>query len=499
MRSINFGLDANRLASDRVIVSIVHQELLIAGHRIGGPCDQAVGKEVVRNPYNNSVVGTVAEGGWSELSTCLEAAQDAFKTWRKSSIGTRIELLTNIAELARQRRQELAELAVLEIGKPISMALAEVDRLVRTFEIAARELENNEEWITQHVDISFDPRSQGAKAFVERRPRGVIFAITPYNWPYNLAAHKIAPALATRNTVVLKPNPLSALCTLTLAHLIQEAGCPPGVLNCWNGATPLVEKALNDSRVNMISFTGSAAVGWSIKAGHPRIPVALELGGNAPAIICPSADLDDAVKKLVPSAYGYAGQVCISLQNLFVHEQVYDAFREKLLLSVQHIVSGDPSKEDVVCGPLIGPTFVQKVQTMIEDAIQKGGKVIEGGQTSGNLMMPTLIEDTPADAAIMTDEAFGPVLTLNRFDKLESLIERLNQGKYGIHAALFTKSDDDLVTFSDLAYGGLIVNDAPSVRFDNLPYGGVRESGFGREGVRYAMEEMTELRSLVNR
>ncbi len=477
----------------------MHQELLIAGHRIGGPCDQAVGKEIVRNPYDQSVVGTVAEGGWSELSTCLEAAQDAFKTWRKSSSGTRIELLTNIADLARERRQELAELAVLEIGKSITMALAEVDRLVRTFEIAARELEDNEEWITRHIDISFDPRSQGGKAFVERRPRGVIFAITPYNWPYNLAAHKIAPALASGNTIVLKPNPLSALCTLTLAHLIQEAGCPPGVFNCWNGATPLVEKALKDPRVNMISFTGSATVGWSIKAAHPRIPVALELGGNAPAIVCSSADIDEAIRKLVPSAYGYAGQVCISLQNLFVHEAIYDAFREKLVAAVQKTVTGDPRREEVLCGPLISPLFVQKVQTMVDDAVSKGAKILVEGEVKGNLMPPVLVENAPLNSAIMTEEAFGPVLTLNTFADLDALIATLNQGKYGIHASIFTKSDEDLSAFTDLSFGGLVINDSPNVRFDNLPYGGVRESGFGREGVRYAMEEMTELRSTLKR
>ncbi|MBI1334311.1 MAG: aldehyde dehydrogenase family protein [Armatimonadetes bacterium] len=485
----------HREASIASYISVVHQELLIAGYRIGGPCDQAVGKEVVRNPYDGSIVGTVAEGGWSELSTALASAHDAFDSWRKSSIGTRIELLLNIASLTKARRQELADLAVKEIGKPVNMALAEVDRLVRTFELAAKELESDE-WISRHVDISYDPRSQGAKAFVERRPRGVVYAITPYNWPYNLAAHKLAPALATGNTVILKPNPLSALCTLTLAHLIHEAGCPPGVVNCWNGPTPLVEKALRDPRVKMISFTGSAAVGWSIKQAHSQLPVTLELGGNAPAIICSSADLDQAIGKLVPSAYGYAGQVCISLQNLYVHESVYDEVRIRLIEAVKAVSTGDPSREETLCGPLIGTNLVEKILNMIDAS---GGKVLVGGEPNGNLLPPQLIEEPRPGSPLMTEEVFGPVLTLSRFSDLGDLAKDLNCGKYGIHASIFTNSDDDILVASEIETGGLIVNDSPSLRFDSLPYGGVRESGFGREGVCYAMEEMTELRSTVIR
>lgn len=477
----------------------MHQELLVAGHRIGGPCDQAVGKEVVRNPYDGTIVGTVAEGGWSELSTCLAAASDSFQTWRYSSIEERIELLTKISKLASVRREELADLAVKEIGKPITMALAEVDRLVRTFDLAARELKENPEWRRTKTDISFDTRSKLAKAFVERRPRGVVFAITPYNWPYNLAAHKVAPALATGNTIVLKPNPLSALCTLTLAHLIQEAGCPAGVINCWNGPTKLVEKGLADPRVSMISFTGSATVGWLIKAAHPKLPVILELGGNAPAIICPSANLRDAVEKCVASAYGYAGQVCISLQNLYVHRDVYDQVKDLLLAAIKNLPTGNPVDDKVVCGPLISTAFVDKVQAMIDEAVAGGGSLLIEGKAEKTLMPAQLIEDAPSDSRLMTEEAFGPVLTLSVYDDLNELVGTLNRGKYGIHASVFTASEEDIAIASKLEFGGVVVNDSPSLRFDNLPYGGVRESGFGREGVRYAMLDMTEATSIVRR
>ncbi len=474
----------------------MHQELLIAGHRIGGPCDQAVGKEVVRNPFDGSVVGTVAEGGWSELSTALAAGDEAFQSWRHSTLDERIIVLTKIAELTKERRQELADLAVLEIGKPITMALAEVDRLVRTFEIAARFLQDHPEWFAHAADIAFDPRSQGASAVVERRPRGLIFAITPYNWPYNLAAHKLAPAIATGNTILLKPNPLSALCTLTLAHLIQEAGCPPSLVQCWNGPTPLVEKALADPRVKMISFTGSAAVGWSIKAKNPKTPVTLELGGNAPAIVCPSADQEDAVKKLVPSAFGYAGQVCISLQNIFVHESIYQDFRSRLVHAVKHVPTGDPRGEDIVCGPLINRTFVDKTLAMVEAS---AGTVLVSGEANGNLLPPILVDDPGAHSPLMTEEAFGPVVTISPFSDLDELVARLNRGKYGIHASIFTSDDADIESAKGIEYGGLVINDSPSLRFDNLPYGGVRESGVGREGVEYAMAEMTELRSVMRR
>jgi acyl-CoA reductase-like NAD-dependent aldehyde dehydrogenase len=477
----------------------MHQELLVAGHRIGGPCDQAVGEEVVRNPYDGSIVGTVAEGGWSELSTCLAAASDSFQTWRHSTIEERIELLVKISKLVSVRREELADLAVREIGKPITMALAEVDRLVRTFDVAVSELKGNPEWKRTKVDVSFDTRSKSAKAFVERRPKGVVFAITPYNWPYNLAAHKIAPALATGNTIVLKPNPLSALCTLTLAHLVQEAGCPPGVINCWNGPTKVVEKGLADPRVSMISFTGSAGVGWQIKTAHPKIPVILELGGNAPAIICRSANLRDAVEKCVTSAYGYAGQVCISLQNLFVHRDVYEEVKGLLLKAVQKLSVGDPVDDKVVCGPLISSSLVDKVQQMIGEAVDGGGKLLAGGEAQKNLLPPQLVEDAPTDSRLMKEEAFGPVLTLTAFDDLESLVQRLNRGCYGIHASVFTASDEDIAVANRLEFGGIVINDAPSLRFDNLPYGGMRDSGFGREGVRYAMLDMTDPTSIVRR
>jgi acyl-CoA reductase-like NAD-dependent aldehyde dehydrogenase len=473
---------------------MAHYEMLIAGHRIGGPCDQSVGKELVRNPADGSVVGTVAEGGWSELSTCLAAAEDAFQTWRHSTPSERAELLENIAMLVLERKSELAELAVLEIGKPLPIAMAELDRCVVTFKLSAKEARklplSYPEGETE--DISYDRRSEGAKAFSRRIPRGVIFAITPYNWPFNLAAHKIGPALASGNTVVLKPSPLAAACTMQLALLVQEAGCPPGVLNCWNGPTPLVARALRDPRTSYLSFTGSAEVGWKLKSEYPQLPMTLELGGNAPAIICKSANLMEAVTRLVASAYSYAGQVCISAQNIFVAREVFDEFCR---LWEEATLAFSPS----MVGPMISKAAADKVEEWIEEGIQAKGSVLVGGQRVGNSVAPTAMVNVPELCRLLQDEVFGPVVTLTPFNTLGEVCSKLKKGKNAIHASIFTEDESEINQAIEVDYPGWIINDAPNLRFDSLPYGGERESGWGREGVPSAMNEFTTPQIIVIR
>lgn len=477
---------------------MVHRELLIDGHFVGGPCDQATGKEVIRNPYDQSVVGTAAEGGLNELRGCLDAAWDAFQTWRFSSRAERQALLRRIAVSVRERSEELVGILTDEVGKPVIWSRGEVARLALTFDYAADALSD---WGVESVPVDLDPRGAGHSCVVERFPIGPVLCIVPYNWPFNLAAHKIAPALAVGNTVILKPSPLAPLSTLTLARLIHEAGCPPGVLNAWNGPSQVISKVSHDPRCRMVSFTGSPAVGWQVKKDlPPTTKVTLELGGNAFALVRADADLEWAATRCVAGGYGYAGQVCIAVQHVLAEASILDSLRELLIRKTNECPWGDPHSEATVCGPMISAEAADKVQSWVDEAVSAGARIIAGGGREGNVLKPVLLEDVPASVKLSCEEVFGPVLTLASFDSFEEALQRVNQSEYGIHTGLFTQDlSSAQKAFRELEVGGLIVNDYPTLRFDNMPYGGVKKSGFGREGVRYAMDEMTELKAMVIR
>ena len=477
---------------------MLHAEMLIDGHFVGGPCDQATGKAVIKNPYDGSVVGTAAEGGLGELRGCLDAATDAFQTWRHSPIAERKRLLRRIAELVRDRREELVELLALEVGKPVVWGRGEVDRMAITFELAGAELDS---WGSSDVTSGSDPRGKDYAAQIARFPIGPIFCIVPYNWPFNLAAHKIAPALATGNTVILKPSPLAPICTLTLARLIHEAGSPHGVLNAWLGPDAVIEKVSHDPRCRMVSFTGSPAVGWKVKqALPPDKKVTLELGGNGFAVICADAELDWATDRCVLGGYGYAGQVCIAVQHVLVEAPAYEQVRQMFVEKTNACKWGDPRMEGTVCGPMIDSRVADRVEEWVREAVEGGARVIAGGGREGNVVKPTLVEAVPPGARLYSEEVFGPVLALERFEEFDGAIARINSSAYGIHSGIFT-SDELRIdkAFRELEVGGVVVNDYPTLRFDNLPYGGVKQSGYGREGVRHAMEEMTEWKTLVVR
>lgn len=474
-----------------------HAEMLIDGHFIGGPCDQSVPKAVIRNPYNGSVAGTAAEGGWNEAEAAMAAATEAFASWRWSTPTDRAALLSRIAAAILDRREELAELLVEEIGKPVTWARGEVDRMAVTFDLSASAAL---ELGPFRQDLSYDVRGKDYEGTWQRVPLGPTLCIVPWNWPFNLAAHKIGPALAVGNTVALKPASLSPISTLTLARLIHECGCPPGVLNAVNVPGKIAERMAQDARIKKVSFTGSPEVGWGLKTLLPTKRVTLELGGDASAIVLEDADLDWTAKRCALSAFGYAGQVCISLQHVWAVESVYEAIRDKLVAATRACPTGDPRLESTVCGPLISAEEAGRVQVWIEEAVRGGGTVLAGGNREGNVLTPTLIEGVPVASKLGCQEVFGPVMTLDRVASFEEAIERVNASPYGIHASIFTK---DAAKASEVArrleVGGVVVDDFPSLRFDGLPYGGVKESGFGREGVPFTVEEMTELKSVVRR
>lgn len=462
---------------------------------MGGPCDQSIGKTQHYAPYDGALVGTAAEAGWSEVTAAHDAAETAFEAWRCSEKSTRATLLSKIAETVRERKLELAELMAQEIGKPITQASAEVDRLAMTFELSAKlALQDHK----RTIDVSYDPRDTGLSCTSDRFPIGPVLAIVPYNWPFNLAAHKIGPALAAGNTVVVKTPSMGTLCTLALGRIIHESGCPDGVVNVLNMPSALAQKAALDDRISMLSFTGSPKVGWMLKQLLPRKRVALELGGDATAVIAADADFEKALRELPLSAFAYAGQICISLQHILVHDSIYEQFKGKFIEAVEKIPTGDPMLEDTICGPVISDDAADKIMELLADAESAGATILAGGNRTGRVIEPTVLECITRDQALGREEAFAPLVTIQPYATDEEAIAWINASQYGIHASLYTKDEQRIAKFfAQLEIGGLIINNPPSLRFDSMPYGGVKNSGFGREGVENTFHEMTEEKLLL--
>lgn len=472
-----------------------HQELLIQGAFIGGPCDSSVPKSVVKSPWSGSVVGVAAEGLAAHGRAAVEAASEAAEAWSCLSLDTRRQALHRMAERLEDRAESLAQLMVQEIGKPISLARGEVQRAVLTLRLTA-ELPWDE--ADQPVQPGPDPRAPGYRISFRRRSLGAVVAITPYNWPINLAIHKIAPALLVGNTVVLKGSPFAALSTLALGRALQEADLPPGVLNVLHGELDLAQAICQHPETALVSFTGSPAVGWKLYRDLAPKPVKLELGGNAPALILPSANLERAARELAISAMGYAGQVCISAQNVIVHESVREEFESRLRQALEELPVGDPSLEETVCGPMIHAEAAERVRALIREA-ENHATVVRFGEDHRNLVAPTLILDPAEGSACLNEEVFGPVLTLRSFTDAESVIEHMNRSAYRLQASLYGDAATIRGLADKLKFGGVVLNGPPSTRFDAMPYGGEGASGSGREGPAFATEDFTRLQSIVQR
>jgi acyl-CoA reductase-like NAD-dependent aldehyde dehydrogenase len=476
---------------------MVHRELLIDGVFIGGVCDQEIAKDVIRSPWDESVVGTAAEASVGEVEAALDAAHRAFDSWKSSATHARQALLRRVAAALRERCDEFAALMVAEIGKPIYLARGEVARAAMTFDLAADALS---EPCGEVIRADYDPRGLNCRIITERFPVGPVLAIVPYNWPINLAAHKIAPALAAGNSIIVKASEKAPLSTLSLCRLIHEAGCPPGVLNAVNCGPKLSERMVTDPRVAVVSFTGSPAVGWHVKGLVPEKRVTLELGGDAFAAIGHDVNAEQVARAVALSAFSYAGQVCVSTQHALVHEQAFGSVRTSLATEALNFPTGDPRLEETRCGPMIDRASADRVEEWIEEAIAAGAKPLHRGRRQGNLLGPTVLEDVPPDVRLGCDEVFGPVLTLARFETWARAYQRINASRFGIQAGILTNEVAVAeMAFRELQVGAVIIGDTPSLRFDAMPYGGVKRSGFGREGLRYAIEEMTEIRTMVVR
>lgn len=474
---------------------MLYGEALIGGQFFGGPCDGSLPKSVIKNPYNGQVVGSAAEGDYRGYVNAIEAANEAYPSWSIDA-GRRKQVLETVSKTITERRQELADLLVAEIGKHKVLALGEIDRAALTFKLAADLVDIYPFY--EKLDINYDRRSAGVEASCERRARGVIFGIVPYNWPINLAAHKIAPALAAGNSVVIKPSPLSPISTYELCKLVHQAGCPDGAINCVLGSNADTEKALEHEKVAMVSFTGSPKVGWHLKQLLWRKPVTLELGGAATAIVGPDVDINDTVAKLVAGGYSYSGQTCISVQNILVHEEIYKEFEAKFVEAARAFGYGDPSDEVVKCGPMISVEAASRIWQRVQQAVEAGAILLLGEEPEGNSMAPAVVANVQPGSDLFNTEIFGPVVTIGSVPDFGEAFDAVNGLGGSIHTAIFTH---DEVVWSQakaaLNAGGLLRNITPSTRFDSMPYGGTGNSGFGREGVRYAMDEMTEYRSLL--
>ena len=450
----------------------------------------------VLSPWSGEVVGEVTLAGEAEWEAALTAAQKAALTFKALSSRERQEMLEMLAAGVQARQEELAQTIVAEGGKPITYARGEMARGVLTLSLAAQEAARIGGEV---LPLDVTAASRGRWGLTRRFPLGPVLGISPFNFPFNLVAHKVGPALAAGNPIIIKPPSATPLTALKLAEIYAEAGLPPGGLQVLPSASQLAERYAADERLKALSFTGSAAVGWRLKNLAGRKKVILELGGNAACIVDADADLEKAAARSAIGAFAHAGQVCISVQRLLVHQEIYAAFKEIFLRTIEEkVVVGDPSRKETVVGPFIDAAAAAKVRQWVEEALAGGARLVAGGVGEGKLMPPTVLENVKPDMKVWKDEIFGPVVVLTPYTDFSQALELANDSVYGLQAGVFTRSlPHAWQAFETLEVGGVIINDVPAFRVDNMPYGGVKASGFGREGLRYAIEELTELRLLA--
>ncbi len=446
-------------------------------------------------PYDGSVVGTIFQATPTHVETAIQAAVRAFGATHKIPTYERQRILRAVAQGIADHRDEFTRLMALEAGKPIRAARAEVDRAVFTFTVAAEEsVRIGGEWLPLDLQAS----TAGRWAIVRRFPVGPISAITPFNFPLNLVAHKWAPAIAAGCTIVHKPAPQTPLSALLLAQVVERAGWPAGALNVLPlsnaGAAPLI----SDDRLKLLTFTGSSAVGWELKKRAGKKRVALELGGNAGVVVHKDADLDYAADRCVVGGFAYAGQSCISVQRMFIERSIYEKFLAAFVPHVEKLKLGDPLDEATDVGPMIAEDAARRAAGWVDEAVAAGAKLLCGGKREGKMFSPTVLTHTRPDMRVNCQEIFAPVVTVEPYDDFAAAIRQVNDSPYGLQAGVFTRDAKLIMSaYEELEVGGVIIGDIPSFRIDHMPYGGIKDSGLGREGLRYSIEEMTEPKLLV--
>ena len=449
----------------------------------------------VRSPYDESLVAVVHRAGPKQIEQAIAAATAAFQTTRKLPAWKRAEILEKISAGIAARREEFARTIALEAGKPIKTARAEVDRAIFTFKVAAEE---SKRIYGEIVPLDWLPGTEGRVAHVQRVPLGPVVGISPFNFPLNLVAHKVAPALAAGDSIIIRPASQTPVSALKLAEVIEASGWPEGAFSVVPSTTQDAAPLVGDDRIRMLTFTGSPAVGWALKTRAGRKRVTLELGGNAGVIIHDDADLNYASERVAWGGFSYAGQSCISVQRVYAQADVYEAFLEAFLPRVKALKVGNPLDEATDVGPLIDRGAAERVEAWVNEAQQGGAKVLTGGGRDGNLWQPTVLAAIQPTMRVSCQEVFAPLVGVYRYTDVHHAIAEVGDSDFGLQAGLFTKDWNMIqAAFNDIEVGGLMVNDVSTFRIDHMPYGGVKQSGMGREGLRYAIEEMTEMKLLT--
>ena len=462
----------------------------------GRPCSPNADLEVV-DKYTGDVAARVALADAATIDQAITAAVDAARPMRKMPPYQRQQILMHCAGRFEERFDELAMSLCIEAGKPIKDSRGEVTRLIDTFRIAAEE---SVRIGGEVMNLEISPRAKGYRGMFQRVPIGPCSFISPFNFPLNLAAHKVAPAIATGCPFVLKPASRTPIGAIVIGEVLAETDIPEGafsILPCHRDGADLFT---TDDRLKLLSFTGSPAVGWKLKAMAGKKPVVLELGGNAACIIDEDANLDDAVQRLIVGAFYQSGQSCIGVQRIIAHESVYDPLRERLVKATKQLIMGDPKNEETFIGPMISTSEAERLDDWIRSAVNAGGSLLCGGHREGPMLEATLLENVPEEEHVCAKEAFGPVAVLSRFQSFDDALAQVNRSVFGLQAGVFTRDLYKMQqAWDELDVGGVVIGDVPSWRVDNMPYGGVKDSGLGREGVRFAMDDMTEIRNLVIR
>ncbi|MCC7520481.1 MAG: aldehyde dehydrogenase family protein [Flavobacteriaceae bacterium] len=449
----------------------------------------------VNNPYTQRVFATTYVAGKLEIEQAIIQGKAAEKVMRDMPIYKRYEILMQIAQGLQTDKLRLAQVLAQESGKPMRYALGELDRAIQTFIIAAEECKRIP---GEYFSIDWTPSGHGKEGLVKYVPVGLIAGISPFNFPLNLAVHKIAPAIASGNPIILKPARSTPLSVLELAKIIDQTDLPKGAISLFPTDREAGNQLVTDERIKKLTFTGSPEVGWKMKKEAGNKKITLELGGNAGVIVSQDTDIAKAVQKCLVGSFAYSGQVCIHVQRIYVQEKVFDNFIELFKQGTDQLKFGDPLQQETDISAMIDETNAIRVENWVNDAVSDGALVLSGGKRKGTYYEPTIITQTKPMMNVCALEVFGPVVTVEKYSDFKDAVHQINQSQYGLQAGVFTNAVDEInYAFNELEVGGVIHNDVPTFRVDHMPYGGVKNSGYGREGVKYAMMEMMEPRLLV--
>jgi acyl-CoA reductase-like NAD-dependent aldehyde dehydrogenase len=465
------------------------------GNLIGGEWLVSAKTYRLKNPFSGEELAEICVADKAQIEQTLAAAKSASDNVKRMPRFEISRCLARMAEGMADRQEEFARTIALEAAKPIRVARGEVLRGIETFRWAAEEAKR---FAGEVVPVDTQPTGRGKTAWTVKVPRGVIFGISPFNFPLNLVAHKVAPALASGNAIIVKPSPRTPLTALMLGEVFLASGFPAGMLQVIQMDVEDIVPTLNDKRIAMLSFTGSAAVGWDLKAKAGKVPVVLELGGNAPVIIDETADWRKTIDNSVTSAFVYAGQVCISAQRFIVHRSIAEDWAAEFVAKAKALKKGDPLQEDTALSVMIDEAAAERAAAWVKEASDNGARVLCGGMREGAMLDATVLTDTTPEMRVVSEEVFAPVAVVESFDEFGEAIDAANNTKYGLQVGVYTQNLSRMQeAAAELNYGGVMINEMPHFRVDNMPYGGVKDSGMGREGVRYAMEEMCETRLIV--